>query len=398
MNELAGRLLLVLGGVVTGLACGELAVRLVGLAPSEVRSFDELRGWRLEPGATGLQRHEGHAEIRINRGGFRGPEAPLHTPDKVVRLAILGDSFAAAMHVPYEDSFCAVTERALSACQTLEGHRAEVLDFGVNGYGTGQELLTLRTQVWQYAPDVVVLALFSGNDVSDNSAALDSGSWLTGERCRPHFRVGDAGLIESDEFRDNPLASGWCRSVFALNRIAIVNYLGEPVLRLRAMTSPPHGPDADLPVHEAGLDDEVYAPPRTPEWDEAWRTTEALVTQVAHEVKARGARFLLVTLSTPIQVYPDPARRGAYLKAVGGTDLFYAEHRLDALAAREGFQVLNLAPALQEYADRERGFVHGFPQTQLGAGHWNALGHRIAGELIARRLCEPAAPETEVRP
>ena len=89
-----------------------------------------------------------------------------------------------------------------------------------------------------------------------------------------------------------------------------------------------------------------------------------------------------------MQVYPDASYRAAYLKAIGGKDLFYPERRLSALGAREGFDVLNLAPVLQDYADRRHAFVHGFPNTRIGTGHWNATGHRLAGELIARRLCE----------
>lgn len=109
---------------------------------------------------------------------------------------------------------------------------------------------------------------------------------------------------------------------------------------------------------------------------------------MSREVNARGARFLVVTLSTPIQVYPDTAYRMNYLRVVGGSDFFYPEHRLDALGAREGFAVLNLAPPLQAYADRSHAFLHGFPNTRMGTGHWNALGHRLASEMIARRVCE----------
>lgn len=110
----------------------------------------------------------------INSGGFRGPEVSVAKPDGVLRIAVLGDSFAEAMQVPYPECFSAVAERELGACTLLAGRRVEVLDFGVSGYGMGQELLTRCDQVWRYLPDVVVLAFFSGNDISDNSATLDT--------------------------------------------------------------------------------------------------------------------------------------------------------------------------------------------------------------------------------
>jgi len=45
-----------------------------------------------------------------------------------------------------------------------------------------------------------------------------------------------------------------------------------------------------------------------------------------------------------------------------------------------------LWPRLQEYADQNKAYLHGFA-GDIGNGHWNQLGHRIAGELIAGDLC-----------
>ncbi len=388
MPETGKNALLVLLSVAVGLIIAEIAIRLAGIAPPEVRCYDALRGWRLRPGAIGLQRSEGQADVMINSGGFRGPEVSIAKPDGVVRIAVLGDSFAEAMQVPYSECFSAVAEYELAACTLLAARRVQVLDFGVSGYGTGQELLTLREQVWRYSPDVVVLAFFSGNDVSDNSATLDTESWLNGEKCRPHFAIhDDAAAVELDDFREDPLHNLWCQTVFAFNRFTIMDYLGQPFVAIHAALGLDHGLAARVAGSEPGLDDEIYGPPQTPQWQQAWTVTERLITEMSREVKARGALFLLVTLSTPVQVYPDPAYRASYLKAVGASDLFYPEHRLDVLGARDGFAVLNLAPVLQAYADRSRAFVHGFPNTRKGTGHWNALGHRLSGELIAQRVC-----------
>jgi hypothetical protein len=47
--------------------------------------------------------------------------------------------------------------------------------------------------------------------------------------------------------------------------------------------------------------------------------------------------------------------------------------------------VITLAPELQAYAEKNGSFLHGFG-SNLGNGHWNAVGHRVAGELIAQKL------------
>jgi hypothetical protein len=36
-------------------------------------------------------------------------------------------------------------------------------------------------------------------------------------------------------------------------------------------------------------------------------------------------------------------------------------------------------------------FLHGFENTELGWGHWNAQGHRLAAALIARWLTKQGA-------
>ncbi len=382
------RLMLVVVGATLGLLLAELGGRLAGLKPLEVRIYDSVRGWKLKPGAIGLQRSEGHSNVKINSGGFRGPEVTVAKPQDVFRVAVLGDSFTEAMHVPYDECFSAVVERELTTCKALAGRRAQVLDFGVSGYGTGQELLTLRDQALRYSPDIVVLAFFSGNDVSDNSAALDSGSWVNGEECRPHFTMRGESVTETDDFRDELIPHLWCRTLFTFNQLAILDYLEGPVSAIRNTFGASHSADSKVPGHEPGIDDEIYGPPPSAQWNQAWQVTDGLIAEMNREVVASGARFLVLTLSTPIQIYPDPAYRSAYLKAVGGSDLFYPEHRIAALGERDGFAVLNLAPELQAYADEHHAFLHGFPNTEMGTGHWNALGHRIAGELIAHRLCQ----------
>lgn len=55
------------------------------------------------------------------------------------------------------------------------------MNFGVWGCGIAQELITLRDRVWQYSPDIVVLAFYTSNDVFDNSPTLGQ------NRMRPFF-------------------------------------------------------------------------------------------------------------------------------------------------------------------------------------------------------------------
>jgi len=100
-----------------------------------------------------------------------------------------------------------------------------------------------------------------------------------------------------------------------------------------------------------------------------------------------GARFVLAVLSTPGTVYPNPQMRARYAASLGVESLFYPEQRLQALGAKQGFEVVALAPAMQRVADEKHEFLHGFPNTKPGFGHWNEAGHALAADLIAAELC-----------
>jgi hypothetical protein len=138
---------------------------------------------------------------------------------------------------------------------------------------------------------------------------------------------------------------------------------------------------------ELGADNLVYREPTDETWREAWRVTEGLIVLMRDEVQAHGARFVVVTLSNGIQVHPAAPAREAFLRRVGAGDLFYPDKRIAALGARAGFPVITLAPELQLYAERNQVFLHGFG-AELGNGHWNAEGHRVAGELLTQKLCD----------
>ena len=159
---------------------------------------DPYCGTRLRSGFEGWWRKEGAAYIRINRYGFRHGERAPAKPPGTWRVAVLGDSFIEAFQVPDEQTFCAQLERRLQDCAFLADRRVEVLNFGVSGYGTAQELLMLRHYVWQYEPDLVVLAVFPGNDLRNNSAELEP------YQVRPFYHLQSGELVLDDSFRQHP--------------------------------------------------------------------------------------------------------------------------------------------------------------------------------------------------
>ena len=112
------------------------------------------------------------------------------------------------------------------------------------------------------------------------------------------------------------------------------------------------------------------------------------------EVTTRGAKFVVVTLSNGPQVLPSVNVREEFKRRFGITDLFYPDNRIKSLGAREGIPVLTLAPELQQFAERNNVFLHGFGEN-IGNGHWNATGQsrgrRINREKNVRRSASQIA-------
>jgi hypothetical protein len=394
----AQRLGLILAGILMAFAIAEVAVRVLNLAPAEFYTYDPYVGWKLKPGASGWQTHEGHALVQVNRDGFRGPDYAFAKPPDTLRVAVLGDSFAEAQHVNFEDTFCAVAQRDLQAqCPFVIGGngrpqrlitRVEVMDFGCDGYGTTQELLTLRHWAWRYAPDVVVLVFFNGNDVRNNSVVLE------GDKCRPFFVHKNGKLVLGGPFEDSPMFRTHCMLRFESRHSQVLNLIGSGRSQLShiirdALAKPrAHSPAGKPPVHgfELGLSDLIYGPPINDTWREAWSVTDDQIELMNREVKAHGALFLVATAGTGIQDDPNPAFRAKYLRMVHSDNIFYSDDHLRELGARDGFAVLNLPEPMQKYAEVHQTYLHGFSNTTPGTGHWNNEGHQVAGTLIGERI------------
>ena len=206
-----GIILLILGGVATGVGIAEIGLRISGIegirkipefvesSPTIFHTTDLDRGWGLKPNASGWWRDEGESFVEINSDGLRDRYYSKTKPKNTLRIAVLGDSFTEAVHVPHQQTFWSVMERELTKCSAVKNRQIEVINFGVHGYGTAQQLITLRTRVWDYNPDIVILAFFAGNDLINNSKKLESDTY------RPFFVYRNGELVEDLSFRQlNP--------------------------------------------------------------------------------------------------------------------------------------------------------------------------------------------------
>lgn len=359
----------------------ELALRLLKFSHPVFHMTDQELGVKLRPGVKGWQTREGQAFVEINSNGFRDRQRIPKKGEFVYRVAVLGDSYTEALQVNREDTFCSVIETNLGD-RELEGYASvEVLNFGVAGYGTGQELMLLEGYVEQFEPDLVVLAFLTGNDIRNNSMVLETSK-------RPFYFLEKGELRRDYSFRDSQAF----RIKSSLPFVAFLE-MSEHVRLLQlanrtrfALQAIGHQRGDSSPQSEFGLDYLVYQDPFDESWREAWEVTEAILVEMAEESARQKAAFLVVTLSNSDQVNPDTSIREGVCQSLGIEDLFYPDRRVAAFCESQGIEFLTLAPLLLEEATKRNECFHGFENTKLCSGHWNEGGHAVAGKFISDRI------------
>jgi lysophospholipase L1-like esterase len=166
---LANLALLIISTVLALLFC-ETALRLLGWSPMYVSperarfwKYDSLLGWAHQPGQESLfETKQFHINVRINQEGLRDREHVYERTNNTSRILVLGDSFAWGYGVEEDQRFTRQLETTLGV---------EVINAGVSGYSTDQELIWYRKEGIKYDVDLVIL-VFSGNDIGDNHHQL----------------------------------------------------------------------------------------------------------------------------------------------------------------------------------------------------------------------------------
>jgi len=110
---------------------------------------------------------DGSWKFVTNDHGFRDARNfPYARPAGKLRVLSIGDSHTQGYEVRQDQTFSAVLERFLDS----HGRPAEVINAGVSGFSTAEELVFLENEGIRYAPDAVVVGFFA-NDFEDNLKA-----------------------------------------------------------------------------------------------------------------------------------------------------------------------------------------------------------------------------------
>jgi hypothetical protein len=366
--------------------------------------------YRLIPGVERvyvLEPINGSTVIRykINSQGFRGAE--LARPGESTRVVVYGDSFIQGDFSQTEETF---TEQLKGWLARKTGRSVEVVNAGVAGYGPDQELRRMEDELPGLKPDLVLVAIYAGNDFGD----------LLRDKL---YRLASDGSLQDNpsEFLDDAIVSDMKRSfsepmLRKVMRIARIRLFGYPVvshprpdprtpLRSRADRWASFGPEArrarvdvdleqgieeyrqyviegDNGVHDL-LSDPYSADVSLTPTSESARYKIAMMEQIMRRMAETAANnratLMFLLIPSPIDATDehesgevDPVKYPEYKRSTL-TDL------LEEICQRNGFRAVNLfGPFWQRRADGL--YLKGFDD------HWNARGQAYAAELVGEFL------------
>lgn len=315
--------------------------------------------------------------VYVNAAGFHDFEFTKEKGDGVFRIAVLGDSYVEALHVPREAAFHNRLEKILN--DVFHGTpRFEVYAFGMSGNGTFSNYLYLMKYALSYTPNLVINAFLAGNDFRNDSVALSAESGLTAPRFFPTFTA--AGVLDVtaiDRLLQDKIAFIGLMNIKKIaSRFAFVMWLYPRYYAAKAFIKDVPLPIMDRTAHELAVDDQVFLKKYPPVWNEAWQSEERLLAVMKQEIEKIGARFMLISLTEGFRVHPSLMRDKDFSEAQNSDlDFEKPERLLGAIAARHTISYLPLAPFFKHTADR----LTVFPCD----GHWNAYGHELAATALS---------------
>lgn len=305
----------------------ELGLRVIGLGPPETGlRFDEELGWALESDSSfDNSGSEFDVTIETNALGLRDDLEAAAKPDGTFRVLCLGDSFTLGYTCSRDDLFVDGLERWWKA----EGRNVDVVNAGVQGYSTDQQLRWLELNHAAFEPDLVLFFPYE-NDLYWNTRGEYVGA------AKPQYDAGGALVSEQ------PLVDTNARTT--LEKTALGNWL------LRDTPAPDRievpGTDAMVLAEQAPL-----VPALSEITDAAGAVTRALFARAVALGNDAGFDVAVCPLPSHSQV------DATYAKEVMGAKILrLAEDQWDAeapyallagAARAAGARVLDPLPALK---------------------------------------------------
>lgn len=320
-----------------------------------------------------LTPHSEFFNTRVNSAGYHDSEFFSATDSDYI-VAVLADSFGVGI-VPHEYNFTSVAESALAQQLGDRYERIAVHNFGVAGTGMDEYAYMLDSQVLQTNPDLVVVAVFIGNDLIDqksikrNYYALHN--WMTFQL---PMRIGTI-IRERNETNEYNIANIGSDVKGNKNNL---DYIHDWRLEKPSMSK-----QAFIRFESDRLE---ICNVSDPDNESLFERFFQLSTYIRQKVKGD---LLFVMIPDEFQVNDALYSELVESKPVPGNyQRDYPQMRLGQFFSQNSIEYLDLLPILGEAQQIQ-------PAYHLQDTHWNAWGNRIAGKAIVDRVMEQHIPITD---
>jgi lysophospholipase L1-like esterase len=348
-------------GVIVTVAVAELSMPWIypqqEVVQRDLVVNDPTLGFRMVPHYRGHMNISG-LPLETNSWGLRDRQYG-DPPAGGLRIYVLGDSMVFGLGVTIEETFTRFLEEAL---QRRLGCPVEVVNGGVPGYGTLQELALFERTASTIRPDLVLVAVTVLNDFADDLK-------FSARQRRPASRNGE----DHNGHRTLSIfsrARRWLRShsqLYLLVRHYRAGVSAEKMMALHARV-----PSRDV--------------------DRELELTQDTLRRFAQAVQRTGAGFGVIIIPAHKQVSPtlwDETLSRHHLLAQAYT-ADQPDARLVNFARQAGIPVLDLLPVLRAH-ERQPLYYHGDSE------HWQAAGHALVAGAIADFLLDNALVKKPVQ-
>jgi hypothetical protein len=375
-REIFAKVSLVVIGMGLAFLLGEAYFRIAWPNSADLYEPDHVLGWKQKPNARGWLSSPGEYRtmIEINSKGLRSREIEYRPPTGTHRVLVLGDSFVQAVQVPLEKTFHANLEQRLNS--SSNSMHWDVINAGVGGYATAEELLYLQNEGFRYQPDIVVLTFLLANDTFGN---FGERTYDNIPRTRFELRDGKLVAVPATGALLKKDSEGVSFKKFYLDLILVQQF----VYRLKTLPIVAKTAGRFLKPATPRMND-IYAPVYDKDTEKAWALTEALLIEMERSCQQHGAKLVVMIWPDNVQ-YDDGwwARRIAAYPGMAKYDRDKAERVLTEILQKNKITHFSLTSRLRQATreQSERLFL-------LVDQHPNAKAHSIVGESLYQYLVQ----------
>jgi len=326
-------------------------------------------GVELTPGARQLEQTSCSSWYEsINRLGWRDKERMIERQPGKIRIAVLGDSFTEGAAVNDDETFTRQLEKLLGE------DKVEVLNFGLSSIGTAQEEILYERVVAEYQPDVVLMAVYM-NDLSNNHPVLEGGK---GKETRLAYRDTEGKVVKYQTVDGSFGIRKWLRVHSAVFRL-----LKASDRIVRGLFNRESGS-----VAAEGFPSQywVYGEPPTQDWVESWKITEDALLRMQAHMKS-NQKFMFFVAPSVIEVAENPhelMKKEFNVDVPTSFDPSYLQNRLYSFADQHNIETIDIHAGFLKYI-KEHSLSYPYFSRDCD-GHWAALGHEVAAEILAAEL------------